>query len=129
MTIPYIPVSVSRWGRAKTYKSRRHGSIYEPIPEGEYIRLLKLRPGRDGDDIDCSLSIVDIESAKATYEAISYVWGDATNTVIILCNGLRVPITVSLADALRNFRHTSKPRVLWADALCINQKDDQEKGH
>jgi hypothetical protein len=47
----------------------------------------------------------------------------------VQCDGLQVSITVSLADALRNFRHPSEPRLLWADALCINQKDDQEEGH
>ncbi|KAI4646467.1 uncharacterized protein J4E79_010529 [Alternaria viburni] len=103
--------------------------IYKALPVGEFIRVLKLQPGETDQDIRCSLEIVGIEDSKATYEAISYVWGDAKNTVNIWCNGLRVPITASLADALRNFRRTSKPRVLWADALCINQKDDREKGH
>jgi len=129
MTKPDLPALVSILRRGETYRSLRRGSIYEPIPEGEYIRLLELRPGRGSDDIDCSLRIVDIESAKATYEAISYVWGDFKSTVNIWCNGLRVSITVSLADALRNFRHKSEARVLWADALCINQRDDREKGH
>jgi hypothetical protein len=120
---------VTRWGRAETYRAKRNGSIYEPLPDGEYIRVLKLRPGRYDDIIDCSLSLTDIESSKGSYEAISYVWGDSKHTVDVWCNGLRVSITVGLADALRNFRHPSESRLLWADALCINQKDDQEKGH
>jgi len=104
-------------------------TIYEPLPVGEFIRVLRLQPGDNDQDIDCSLEIVDIEQSKGSYEAISYVWGDPNDTVNVQCNELRVPITVSLTDALRTFRHTSEPRVLWADALCINQKDDQEKGH
>jgi hypothetical protein len=104
-------------------------TIYEPLPPGEFIRVLTLQPGEADEDIECSLEVVDIESSKESYEAISYVWGDPDNTVDVQCNRLRVPITVSLADALRNFRSTSEPRLLWADALCINQKDDQEKGH
>jgi hypothetical protein len=91
--------------------------------------VLKLHPGDTEYDIECSLKVMDIESSKGSYEAISYVWGDANDTVDVQCNGLQVSITVSLADALRNFRHPSEPRLLWADALCINQKDDQEKGH
>lgn len=129
MTKAPFSTRVIRWGRAETYRAKRNGSIYEPLPDGEYIRVLKLRPGRYDDIIDCSLSLTNIENSKGSYEAISYVWGDSKHTVDVWCNGLRVSITVSLADALRNFRHPSEPRLLWADALCINQKDDQEKGH
>jgi len=104
-------------------------TIYKALPAGEFIRILKLQPGEIDQSIECSLEIVGIENSKGSYEAISYVWGDPNDTVEVQCNGLRVAITVSLADALRNFRHTSEPRVLWTDALCINQKDTQEKGH
>ncbi|RYN86104.1 hypothetical protein AA0120_g8480 [Alternaria tenuissima] len=104
-------------------------TIYEPLPQGEFIRVLKLQPGKAEDDIQCSLETIGIGTSKDAYEAISYVWGDVKHTVDVWCNGLQVPITASLASALRNFRHHSEPRLLWADALCINQKDDQEKGH
>jgi len=115
--------------RPRVCDERQNHTIYEPLPVGEFIRLLRLQPGDNDHDINCSLEIVDIEQSKGSYEAISYVWGDPNDTVDVQCNGLRVAVTASLADALRNFRHTSEPRVLWADALCINQKDDQEKGH
>ncbi|KAI4679975.1 uncharacterized protein J4E88_005865 [Alternaria novae-zelandiae] len=115
--------------RPRVCEERQYDTIYEPLPAGEFIRVLKLQPGDNNQDIDCSLEIVDIEQSKGSYEAISYVWGDPNDTVDVQCNGQRVPITVSLSDALRNFRHTSEPRVLWADALCINQEDKKEKGH
>ncbi|CAN9429545.1 unnamed protein product [Alternaria alternata] len=104
-------------------------TIYEPLPQGEFIRVLKLQPGKTEDDIECNLDIIDIGTSEDSYEAISYVWGNANDTIDVQCNGLLVPITASLANALRHFRHPSGPRLLWADALCINQKDDQEKGH
>jgi len=115
--------------RSKVSDERQDDTIYEPLPAGEFIRVLKLQPGDNNEDIDCSLEIVDIEQFKGSYEAISYVWGNPNDTVNVQCNGQRVPITVSLADALRTFRHASEPRVLWADALCINQEDKNEKGH
>jgi len=65
-------------------------TIYEPLPAGEFIRVLKLQPGETDQDIRCSLDVVGIENSKDSYEAISYVWGDANNTVDIQCNGLRV---------------------------------------
>lgn len=42
-------------------------------------------------------------------------------------DGRPVQITVNLADALRTLRHLTLVRVLWADALCINQDDVIER--
>jgi hypothetical protein len=39
----------------------------------------------------------------------------------------RLKITENLHLALREFRGTENPRVLWIDAVCINQCDDVEK--
>ena len=103
-------------------------SIYEPLPEGGYIRTLVLQPGRYDDEIVCSLEIQSYTSDKS-YSAISYVWGNANETTNIRCNGLAVPITFNLEYALRQFRSPVKTKRLWADALCINQRDDEEKGH
>lgn len=36
-------------------------------------------------------------------------------------------VTKNLADALRAFRHKSLVKILWADALCINQEDTRER--
>lgn len=101
--------------------------IYEPLPGSNYLRTLVLLPGNHEDDIECSLKIQTYRRLKGKYAAISYVWGDPNNTTTIICNGCRVQITKSLADALRQFRHPRTIRRLWADAICINQADFQEK--
>jgi hypothetical protein len=36
-------------------------------------------------------------------------------------------ISAGLRDALDRIRDTEKSRILWADALCINQQDDKER--
>lgn len=113
--------------RAKR-RLKKPESIYEPLPEGGYIRTLVLQPGRYDDEIVCALEIQSHTSDKS-YSAISYVWGNANETTNIRCNGLAVPITINLEHALRQFRSPVKTKRLWADALCINQRDDEEKGH
>ncbi len=35
----------------------------------------------------------------------------------------------NLADVLRRLRHQTKSRILWTDAVCINQQDHHEKAH
>ncbi|KAL8913602.1 MAG: hypothetical protein Q9172_007245, partial [Xanthocarpia lactea] len=64
-----------------------------------------------------------------TYEALSYVWGsDALhNRVSVTCNGCILSIGANLANALTHIRQESRSRLLWVDAICINQKDAQER--
>jgi hypothetical protein len=45
----------------------------------------------------------------------------------MVLNGVRTTITRNLADALRCLRSEGKARHLWADAVCINQYDANEK--
>jgi hypothetical protein len=45
----------------------------------------------------------------------------------MFCNHKSVSVTRNLVEALRTFRHTRKSRVLWADAICINQQDLEER--
>ena len=45
----------------------------------------------------------------------------------IYCNGERSAITRNLYSALSDLRHDNKPRVLWVDAVCINQADIDER--
>ncbi|KAF2026602.1 HET-domain-containing protein, partial [Setomelanomma holmii] len=65
------------------------------------------------------------------YEALSYVWGprnEATD-VKIACNGETVTIRGELEAALVRLRLSDTARIMWADALCINQNDNDEKSH
>lgn len=66
------------------------------------------------------------------YEAISYVWGDSTKSHrLVLQDGMTLKITKSLYNALRSIRHSNVEdgaRALWADGVCINQEDLEERG-
>jgi len=66
------------------------------------------------------------------FAALSYVWGDESDTRAIIVNGHAVSVTANLEAALREFRtgwEFSGHFKLWADALCINQKDLAERSH
>lgn len=67
------------------------------------------------------------------YEALSYVWGSPINPKTIFINAIGSEkamheVTQNLYVALIHLRLTDKPRVLWIDAVCINQDDMIEKG-
>ena len=63
------------------------------------------------------------------YEALSYVWGGTTDMVPLRVHQDTIYITKNLALALRHLRRMASPRVLWIDALCINQIDIVERNH
>jgi hypothetical protein len=63
------------------------------------------------------------------FEALSYSWGTDPSKVPIWCNQRKFNIPRSLWEALNRLRHphSGQSRVLWADAICINQEDVEEK--
>ncbi|PMD25415.1 HET-domain-containing protein [Hyaloscypha hepaticicola] len=104
-----------------------HTYQYEELPpKGRPIRLLKLLPGMSDDKICLELFTTKLARALS-YEAISYCWGDPNNLKEIICCGHTMEITYSLYSGLKRFRYPEKDRILWADAMCINQSDNKEK--
>jgi hypothetical protein len=90
------------------------------------LRLLILEPGLGEEIIRCHLQQHDLRR-KPKFEALSYVWGDPTNPTDIICCGEMMPVGRNLDAALRKLRSPLNQRVLWVDALCINQKDPVEQ--
>ncbi|KAF2850889.1 HET-domain-containing protein, partial [Plenodomus tracheiphilus IPT5] len=99
---------------------------YNPLRSPRHIRLLKLLPGEGGTWLRCSLVEVHLET-NLPYQAISYAWGDANDQRSVLCKGKFINITRNLLDALTVFRHPEAARYLWADAICINQRNEEER--
>ncbi|KIJ63509.1 hypothetical protein HYDPIDRAFT_112934 [Hydnomerulius pinastri MD-312] len=103
--------------------------VYEPLTGPRSIRLFDLRPGTPDDPLECSLAEYDLDSAPE-YTAISYAWGDPASTVCaIICDGKRLVITENLRDGLVKVRDSQRPQMLWADRICINQGDVDERNH
>ena len=114
---------------------KENASIYEDLPEihdGKIsIRVLALLPGTTDDPIRCQLQTVVLGDVASdpTYEALSYCWGDKTVTGEIHCNGRAISVTRNLETALRHLRLADGTRMIWADAVCINQVNVKERNH
>jgi hypothetical protein len=70
------------------------------------------------------------DDLSGRYLALSYTWGPVTQTRTIIVNGVAVEITTKLHAALVQLRSTEWVRrgiKVWADALCINQGDLDER--
>jgi Heterokaryon incompatibility protein (HET) len=61
------------------------------------------------------------------YDALSYTWGDLSDTSSIKLNQQLFPVTKNLAIALQHLREEKKTVKIWIDAVCINQKDNAER--
>jgi hypothetical protein len=98
---------------------------YLPLVDG-CIRLLTLYPGSFHSPIEGQLEQVTL-TADCGYEALSYVWGGEEDPSKITINKKPFCITKNLECALRHLWYTERLRIVWIDAICINQRDDDEK--
>lgn len=131
---------------------------YSPLSEQGSIRLLRLMPHQDQEaDIQCTLFEYPLQRQTEgihPYEALSYVWGSEDNQQPVYihsndtgnnyCNagpkpGLdyhscpsassrRLLVTGNLYTALSHLRYKFIERIIWIDAICIDQTNNDEKG-
>lgn len=111
--------------------NKRH-SIYisRPLVHQRQTRVLHLEPGKWRDEISCKLEVVDLDSNPApAYEAISYVWGSQEEASLksIRLDGHELRVGINLYSALRHLRYQTAARILWADAVCIDQGSITER--
>jgi hypothetical protein len=100
---------------------------YEPLhPSDDSIRLLELEPADKQQPLSCRLIHVPFLN-RPVYEALSYTWGPPEPTNSILINGTPMAIRQNLHDAFLALRNEHEPRVLWADAICIDQSSLEER--
>lgn len=102
---------------------------YGPLnQERNEIRLLTILPGKWSSEVCCTLETVSMDD-DPDYYALSYVWGDPDDTVVIRVDGQPFQATRNLWHALRRLRRETHPRIFWVDAICINQDNNEEKSH
>jgi hypothetical protein len=105
---------------------------YKILVESDSFRIILLEPSVSHDaPLQCkllhtTLSLCDRDIIDH-YTALSYVWGDATQRGQISIEDVAVDITATLEAALRDLRDRNRAVRVWADALCINQGDNDEK--
>ena len=115
-------------------------SLYQALDSTKQeIRLLRLLFGDSGEDLRCETFQSSLRAdGMTTYECISYCWHSvlavekigvvsphsaSTDLPSLRTEQKSLPIPGNLYAALRNLRFRDR----WADAICINQSDLQER--
>lgn len=86
------------------------------------IRLVRLLKGDKDHPIECEIFETYLHQAEGVpYEALSYVWGTRHSEEMISVDGCLFEVTENLYQALVYLRRSDEDRVLWIDAICIDQ--------
>ncbi|KAK0663517.1 heterokaryon incompatibility protein-domain-containing protein [Cercophora samala] len=111
-------------------------AVYQPLDSSRNeIRLLSITGEVEG-RLTCHLETVSLTENTPSFTALSYVWGHLQLTDGIILEGIKVSITSSLNAALKSvtrhwqaeFRDRDPATLrLWADGICINQRDNDER--
>lgn len=99
---------------------------YDMLQEG-HIRLLKVSRRTPFSGLRCRIIHIPLLEAPP-YEAVSYCWGTDPATKLLVIDGKAMHVLDSVWDVLHHRYSIRQERLLWIDSVCINQKDDIEKG-
>jgi hypothetical protein len=108
---------------------------YAELSQPDTIRLLNIFPQKDDPEtLRCKLLELPLrisETLTRPYEALSYVWGseDSPRSIIITdgTDDRQLKVTNNLHSALLHLRDNDISRIIWVDAVCINQSNNAEK--
>ena len=124
-----------------TYVYERLPRLHEHLDLISHIRLVQLRPGAEEDNIHVSIHThplyqqADGQGDDYTWRALYYAWGSTEymEPIYVDLSLERGPeqsqdspvpviyVTKALCEALRHYRYSYEDRMLWNDAICIDQ--------
>jgi hypothetical protein len=103
----------------------KHHRLQHP----DSFRLLNLLPSQNTSDKICIDLIEDRFPNAPPCEALSYAWGSPGQKRPIYYDGKILHVTTNCEAALRQLRLKEESRMLWIDAICIDQGCEEERNH
>lgn len=106
--------------------------LHTRLAEPDSFRLILLQPSPH---LTAPLQLTIVTATLNQYEddivdnyvALSYVWENQKDTRKIDVDRKQLEITASLESALHHIRDASRTMEIWADGICIDQTDNEDK--
>jgi hypothetical protein len=100
---------------------------HRPLRGPDDFRCLLLKSAKEIDAvIECELYDLSVDT-PAFYDAVSYCWEGQTPTKPILCDNQKFLVATNCMAALKLLRRRWVGRLLWIDAICIDQTKEGEQ--
>ncbi|VUC24460.1 unnamed protein product [Clonostachys rosea] len=121
-------------------RNKERGFLHPTIDSRRQVRVLRVLSEASTKDLVCAFDIVDFNSPPTdSYFALSYAWGSATGADdvhdILILDGSKQRVPFCVRRNVWEFltsdvaRKKLGGRPIYIDAICINQLDNDEKGH
>lgn len=106
---------------------------YAPLKSDRDIRLIHVPPAYKHDvgiigAPGLSMRHINLTDSPS-YTALSYKWGLPGETEIIIINHRSLSVQANLRPMIQALCSQTQSRSFWIDAICINQQDNDERGH
>lgn len=114
----------------RTTLEKRERYSYTRLETPQSIRVVELLPARLLDStLRFNVHHTSVHDQRFAYTAVSYAWGKRKpgQDLLVECDGRRAYIPPTLHSALVRIREQKiTSQFIWADALCIDQADDDD---
>lgn len=100
---------------------------YQPLPGDDFIRLVTIHPAAFENDVVVTIEAVAFDDSSPQYEALSYTWGSEDDPGTIQVGTAGLSVTQNLLCAFKHLRRDTEPRVMWIDAVCIDQAGNEKE--
>lgn len=97
-------------------------------PELDEIRLVRFVCHEDSSRLSLEIKSASLNS-DIHFSALSYVWGDPTDSLHIDVDGSPFSIGRNLHAGLQQLQRNGLDSWFWVDSICINQSDTEEKSN
>ncbi|OJD17352.1 hypothetical protein AJ78_02537 [Emergomyces pasteurianus Ep9510] len=98
------------------------------LAQSDSIRLAEILPGQSNDKLQLQLHHTTLHNPPA-YEALSYEWAGNSGLRPVKCGSQEFHLSANLRAGLKRLRYTNRRRLIWVDAICIDQDNCQERSH
>lgn len=116
--------------------------VFKPLPTSSSIRVIEWPHDLvTTSDLRCSFRVIDLEDPnRPEFTTLSYTWGGWNGVLAddvealddlfvntIICEGGLLRVTENAHRALCELRWRGRACLFWVDAVCINQRDSDER--